>query len=98
MGSMPNPADVFFMPVNFPTDDPVAFLADPIDPVTGDLLSIERGFYPTDADVITAIRTERGTGSAVEDVGQRYRDAKRVDPTLPEFLRQETALTLRHLT
>jgi hypothetical protein len=93
-----NPVDGFFMPVKFTDDDPVAWLADPIDPATGELLSIERGFYPTDSDVITALRTERASGSAVEDVGQQFRKAKRIDPQLPEFLRQETVLALKHLT
>lgn len=93
-----NPASVFFVPVNVTDDDPIAWLADPIDPATGELLSIERGFYPTDADVITALRTERASGSAVSDVGQQFNKAKRVDPQLPEFLRQETVLALKHLT
>lgn len=93
-----NPAAVFFVPVNVTDDDPIAWLADPIDPATGELLSIERGFYPIDADVIVALRTERASGSAVEDVGQQFNKAKRVDPQLPEFLRQETVLALKHLT
>lgn len=86
------------MPVNVTDDAPIAWLADPIDPATGELLSIERGFYPIDSAVITALRTERASGSAVEQVGQQFAKARRVDPQLPEFLRQETVLALKHLT
>lgn len=85
------------MPVNFTDDDPVAWLADPIDPMTGELLSIDRGFYPIDSDVITSVRTVRASGSAVEDVGQQFANYPRVDLGLPEFHRQETVLALQHL-
>jgi hypothetical protein len=95
-----NPADIFFLPKTFAdvAVAPIPWLADPIDPVTGQLLSIEQGFDPIDSAVIVAMRTERGSGSAVEDVGQRFRDAPRVDETLPQFLRMETQLALKHLT
>lgn len=90
---------VFFTPVNFvPTGEPIGMLADPVDPVTGELLSIERGFDPTDAAVITALRTVRGSGSAVEDVGHKFRDAKLITPQLESFFREEVRLALEHLT
>lgn len=90
---------VFFLPVEFQTTGrPIAMLADPVDPATGELLSIERGFDPTDAAVITALRTIRGSGSAVENVGNRYRDATHVTPELTSFMREETRLALEHLT
>lgn len=90
---------VFFTPVNHRlTGVPVAILADPIDFATGELLSIERGFDPTDAAVITALRTIKGTGSAVEQVGHRFTDASHITPQLESFFREETRLALLHLT
>lgn len=89
----------FFLPVKFEvTNTPIAILADPIDFATGELLSIERGFDPTDGAVLTALRTVRASGSAVEDVGQRFRDATHVTPDLPAFMREEVRLALLHLT
>jgi hypothetical protein len=95
-----NPATIFFMPATFADVEaaPVPWLGDPIDPTTGEYLSIEFGFWPIDSHVITAIRTERGSGSAVQDVGQQYRKAPLVDTQLPNFFRLETALALKHLT
>lgn len=90
---------VYFLPVNFKTTGvPLGMLADPIDFATGELLSIERGFDPTDLAVITALRTVRGSGSAVEDVGQRFADAKLITPQLEAFFREEVRLALDHLT
>jgi hypothetical protein len=95
-----NPATIFFMPADkIDTNvEPIPFLADPIDPVTGEFLSIEQGFWPVDAQVVTAIRTQKGSGSAVADVGQNYRSAPLVDGQLENFFRQETVLALKHLT
>jgi hypothetical protein len=90
---------VLFTPVNFTvTGEPIGMLADPVDPVTGELLSIERGFDPTDAAVITALRTRRGSGSAVEDVGHQFASAKLITPQLESFFREEVRLALDHLT
>jgi len=90
---------VFFVPVNFAvTGEPLGMLSDPIDFATGELLSIERGYDPTDAAVFTALRTVRGSGSAVEDVGHRLQDAKLVTPQLESFFREEVRLALDHLT
>jgi len=88
----------FFAPVLY--EDPGAppgILADAIDPVTGDYLSIERGFDPTDAAVLTALTVQRGSGSAVETVGQRYQDLERVDDTASQFLAAETERALKRL-
>lgn len=88
----------FFVPVLY--EDPGAppgILADAIDPVTGDYLSIERGFDPTDAAVLTALTVQRGSGSAVETVGQRYQDLERVDDTAAQFLASETERALKRL-
>jgi hypothetical protein len=75
----------------------VAMLADPIDVATGDYISIERGFDPTDAAFLTCMRTVRGSGSAVENVGQRFSDHTHVDPQLEPFMREEVRLASKDL-
>jgi hypothetical protein len=90
---------IFFTPVNVTVPGkPIAMLADPIDPATGELLSIERGFDPTDAAVINAVRTVRGSGSAVEDVGHQFGSATHITPKLEISLREEARLALENLT
>jgi hypothetical protein len=92
-----SPAGLFVPVLYVEPDEPIAMLADPIDFETGELLSIERGFHPVDADVITSLRTERATGSAVQDVGQRFRDMTHIDEKSPAFIREETRIALQHL-
>jgi hypothetical protein len=88
----------FFLPVLYENPGaPPGILADAIDPATGDYLSIERGFDPTDAAVLTALTVKRGSGSAVTDVGQRYQDLERVDDTAEQFISAETERALRRL-
>lgn len=72
-------------------------MADAIDVATGEYLSIERGFDPTDAAFLTAMRTVRGSGSAVENVGQNFADHPRVDPKLGPFMREEVRLATKTL-
>ncbi len=88
----------FFVPLVYVEPGaPPAILADPIDPHTGEYLSIERGYDPTDAAVLTALTTIRGSGSAVLETGQRFRDATHVTRAAATFLRSEAELALRHL-
>ncbi len=88
----------FFVPVSYTAPgEPVGILADAVDPKTGEYLSLERGFDPTDAAVLTALRTVRGSGSAVLEVGQRFQDATHVTAATETFLFQEVELALRHL-
>jgi hypothetical protein len=74
-----------------------AIMADAIDVATGEYLSIERGFDPTDAAFLTCARTVRGSGSAVESVGQNFADHPRVDPQLEPFMREEVRLMAKEL-
>ena len=74
-----------------------AMLADPIDFATGELLSVERGYDPTDAAVFAALRTVRDSGSAVQGFGQKFHEHERIDPQLAPFLQQEVAFALAHL-
>lgn len=88
----------FFVPVtHVALGEPVGILADPIDPKTGEYLSIERGFDPTDAAVLYALRVVRGSGSAVLETGQRFRDVTHVTDSTSSQLFQEVELALRHL-
>lgn len=80
-----------------PTGKPIAILADPIDPATGEYLSIARGFDPADAAVFVALTTVRRSGSAVENVGQRFADHKLIDGEIAPFLREEVRLALKSL-
>lgn len=91
------PLSYFLGTMGVPDGDVVAMLADPIDPISGDYLSIERGFDPVDAAMLTAFRTERASGSAVENVGQRFRDKTHVDSQLDSFFREEVRLTSKDL-
>lgn len=74
-----------------------AIMADAIDVATGEYLSIERGFDPTDAAFFTAMRTVRGSGSAVENVGQNFADHTHVDAQLEPFMREEVRLASKDL-
>lgn len=91
-----SPISAFFTGLEFaePGEPPV-ILADAIDPVTGEFLSLERGFDPTDAAFLLAMTTVRGSGSAVEQVGQRFGDATHVSPQLESFMREETRLAVK---
>lgn len=79
------------------TQSPPVILADAIDPTTGELLSLTRGMDPTDAAVITALRTVRGTGASVRAVGQRFADVTHVDDAAAQMLEHLTRAALRHL-
>lgn len=86
----------FLIEQRYATDFP-ALLADPIDFRTGELLSICRGYDPTDGSVFTALRTVRNSGSAVENVGQKFHEHPLIDPQLEPFMREETAFALSDL-
>lgn len=86
----------FFVPNKFPEKEELfGFLADPIDMTTGEYLSIEEGFDPDDAWVITALRTVRGSGSAVTNVGRDFSEVTHVSPLHANILRQEILLALQ---
>lgn len=91
------PISYFLSTANVPPGAVVAMMADPIDVTTGDYLSIERGFDPTDAAVLTACRTVRDSGSAVQGIGQQFADHPRVDDKLETYEREEVRLTLKAL-
>ena len=88
----------FGAPVEFVSPSkPPAILADDIDPATGELRSILRGIHPVDAHVITALRTERGSGVSVMATGQRFRDVRKIDDSFPRRIQDECELALATL-
>jgi hypothetical protein len=93
------PSDLF-LAQNFPLADgePPGMLADAIDPQTGELLSIERGFDPTDAAVIQAMRVQEATGTAVQNTGNRMSEIKLIDDHFPQHAKAEGARMVEHLT
>jgi hypothetical protein len=66
-------------------EPPPAILADAIDPYTGEYTSLISGLGLADAFVIEAIRVQRGTGAAVRDTGNRYREMDTVDEGAAEL-------------
>lgn len=76
---------------------PPAILADNIDASTGEFLSILSGIHPVDSHVITALRTERGSGVSVMQTGHRFRDIRKIDDASPRRLQDECELALAHL-
>jgi len=70
---------------------PPAILADRINPVTGDFESLFRGRPLADAFAIEALRVQRGTGAAVRDLGNRFRELTHVEDDAPELIESMTA-------
>lgn len=64
---------------------PPAFLADDIDPLTGELNTILAGIDPVDGAVIQLTRTRRNSGVSVMGLGHRFGEIKKVE--------EESALT-----
>jgi hypothetical protein len=83
MPSMPpaglSPASAFELVGHAVSQNPVAILADSIDPKTGEYLSIEDSASIADGLVVTLLRTQRDSGAAVLGVGQRFREVRHVD-------------------
>lgn len=69
---------------------PAAILADSIDPITGDYTSLVQGRPLADAYAIEALRVQRGTGAAVRDQGNRYRELTHVDDEAIELVESMT--------
>jgi len=75
----------------------VGILADAIDPLTGEFISLFRSFDPTDSAVLLAMSVERGSGASVEDVGNQFSSLDLIDDTAPDFFKQETKRALKPL-
>lgn len=83
----------FFAPNWAPTTiadvEPVATLADVIDPITGEIYLLEQ-VDPIDAAIAEQFRLELGTGAAITNQGQLYRAITKVTDSTPQELVAET--------
>lgn len=87
-----------FVPQTFDdTSRPPGILADAIDPITGEYLSILKGMDPIDAQVIDALKIKRGSGVAVRNDGQRFADIKKVDDAAASLIDGEARRALARL-
>lgn len=77
---------------------PPGILADPIDPKTGEYLSIVKGFDPIDAQVLLALTVKRASGAAVLEDGQSYSEIKKIDDSATSLIESKTRTTLGRLT
>lgn len=68
---------------------PVGMLADPIDPETGELTSVAAYVHPIDAAIAEQFRLWRGTGVAVVDQGQNFRQVELATESAPRELEDE---------
>lgn len=73
------------------------FLADAIDPSTGEYRSTLRGVDPTEAAALEALLVRRATGSAVRDDGIKVDDLQLIDDSFEATLRAEIAFAWRRL-
>src|SRR6186997_1110882 len=74
-----SPASAFELVGHAASQNPVPILADQIDPNTGDYLSLDESATIADGLVVTLLRTQRATGAAVLEFGQRFRELQNVD-------------------
>ncbi len=58
---------------------PVPILAEWVDPDTGDITMLNQTRTPVDGAIIEGLRVDRGSGSAVMDVGQTLRKVRHTD-------------------
>jgi hypothetical protein len=86
-----SPASDPYLDVLAPQAPPPAILADRIDPVTGDFESLFVGRPLADAFAIDALRVQRGTGAAVRDLGNRFREITHVEDDAAELVESMTA-------
>lgn len=84
---MPLPAGAFplglfsFDVVNRP-QPPVPILSDYVDETTGEITRLNDGRLPVDGAIIEGLRVERGSGPAVETVGNSLRELRYVEEGL----------------
>ncbi len=76
---------------------PNILLAPLIDPVTHDFLSLENGMDPVDAMVINALKIVRGSGPAVQNVGNRLRDIRKITEATKNEIKAQVQTALADL-
>ena len=76
---------------------PALFLADAIDPSTGDYRSIQRGVDPIEAQAVEALMVRRASGSAVRDDGHKLHEIAFIDDRTAFLIRSEIEYAWRRL-
>lgn len=71
--------------------------ADWIDPQTNDYASVTRGFNAIDAQVIIALKTDRGSGVAVAEVGNTLADIRKMGRSFEDDVRAAIRVALREM-
>ena len=89
------PASAFALQQHAVSEPPPAILADMIDPATGEYLSIVDSATIADGLVVHLLRTQRGTGAAVLQTGQRFRELTHVTTESPELVESMVREALR---
>lgn len=79
-----SPASAFELVGHAMQQQPVPILADDIDPNTGEFRAIDRSATIADGLVVTLMRTQRGSGAAVLQFGQRFRELRNVESNTAE--------------
>jgi len=90
MSSIPpagfSPASAFDIIGHAESEPPVAILADSIDPATGDYRALDESASIADGLVVNLLRIQRGSGAAVLEFGQRFREVRHVTTESPELV------------
>jgi hypothetical protein len=89
VGNPPEPSVV--------TPNRAQFLADAIDPSTGEYRSISRGVDPVEAAALEALRIHYGSGSAVLNTGNKFREIEVVDDSIVDAIKSEVVFAWRRL-
>jgi phage baseplate assembly protein W len=71
--------------------------ADYIDPATGDYASMTSGLHPIDAQVILAMSTVKGSGTAVMDLGCNLEKIRKIRDTVKREIESEVRVALKRL-
>jgi len=93
-----SPAGLFVAQTFAVPGAPPGILAAAIDPVTHEYQSISRGMDPIDSQVIVALTRVKGSGAAVTNDGQTFRDVKYTDETAQALIDSLTRTALKRLT
>lgn len=87
----------FFVPSPGVGDPVSPLLADDIDPETHEYRTILTGADPIDAQVLVALKTFRGSGSAVLNDGQTFRNVDKLFDNVADVIASDARLALSRL-
>lgn len=84
-----SPFSAIFTNGAIPANAARTWLADPIDPSTGDLVSITTGLHPVDGAICWAFQTRLHTGSALGEAGHLFDQTRKLGDRAERALRLE---------